>query len=89
MGYMGAAWTTLACYGSMATISYFWGQRHYPVPYNVPRILGYMALGLLLWWGCELLWTQNLWLRYGLRSVVLLGYLGVVWRLEGLKWLRR
>lgn len=85
MGYMGAAWTTLACYGSMAIISYFWGQKHYPIPYNVPRILGYMALGLLLWWGCELISIPNVWLRYGFRSLVLLGYLGIAWRLEGLK----
>jgi O-antigen/teichoic acid export membrane protein len=35
MGYMGAAWATLICYGGMMVISYLTGQRHYPVPYNV------------------------------------------------------
>ena len=35
MGYMGAAWATLICYGGMMIISYLTGQRHYPVPYNV------------------------------------------------------
>jgi O-antigen/teichoic acid export membrane protein len=35
LGYMGAAWTTLICYAVMMIISYFLGQKHYPVPYKV------------------------------------------------------
>jgi hypothetical protein len=28
----------LACYAGMAVISYVWGQKHYPIPYNVSRV---------------------------------------------------
>ena len=35
MGYMGAAWATLICYAGMMCISYFIGQRHYTVPYDI------------------------------------------------------
>ena len=52
-GYLGAAWATLICYAAMAVVSYLWGQKHFPVPYNVGRVLGYMAAGVFLWWGCE------------------------------------
>jgi hypothetical protein len=37
----------------MAAISYVWGQKHYPIPYNVSRVLLYMAGAVVLWWGCE------------------------------------
>ncbi len=48
MGYMGAAWATLVCYASMAVACYFTGQRYYPVPYDLKRILGYLLLALVL-----------------------------------------
>lgn len=48
-GYAGAAWAHLACYGSMAVLSYALGRRYYPVPYDVKRVLGYMLLGLVLY----------------------------------------
>ena len=48
-GYMGSAWATLACYGSMALASYLLGQRYYPVNYDLKRILGYTSVGVLLY----------------------------------------
>ena len=81
LGYMGAAWATLACYASMAVISYAWGQLHYPVPYNVTRVLWYMAGAVFLWWGVEQLDLPGI-ADHGLRVLVLLAYLSVVWKLE-------
>jgi O-antigen/teichoic acid export membrane protein len=46
--YMASAWATLACYGSMMVISYVWGQKVYPVPYAVSRLLGYLLIAVLL-----------------------------------------
>ncbi len=48
-GYAASAWTTLACYASMAALSYRWGQRHYPVPYPIGALAGYSALALGLY----------------------------------------
>lgn len=39
LGYMGAAYTTLACYFLMACVSYQAGSRHFPVPYDLTSIL--------------------------------------------------
>jgi O-antigen/teichoic acid export membrane protein len=88
MGYMGAAWTTLICYASMAAISYAWGQRHYPIPYNVGRVLSYMAGAVFLWWACDASAALGVTGpvgsvgQYVLRSALLGGYLWVAWRLE-------
>ena len=48
MGYHGAAWTELACYGSMMVIGYRWGQKHYPIPYAWKKLTAYVVICLLL-----------------------------------------
>ena len=55
--YMACAWATLACYGSMMIISYYWGQKVYPIPYQVMRLLGYVLLVVLIGQGFEWLMT--------------------------------
>ena len=49
IGYRGAAWAHLACYGGMAVASWLLGRRFYPVPYPVFRILFYILLGVGLY----------------------------------------
>jgi O-antigen/teichoic acid export membrane protein len=46
MHYLGAAWATFICYAFMLVVSYFWGQKVYPIPYDVPRIALYFAVAL-------------------------------------------
>ncbi len=56
IGYVGSAWAHLICYLSMTVISYLLGRRYYPVNYGVPTILGYIGLGVVLYFGnCETL----------------------------------
>ncbi len=81
LGYMGAAWTTLICYASMAVISYVWGRKHYPIPYNVTRVLLYMAGAVVLWWGCEQVPLEGV-TTYGVRALVLVLFMVMVWRRE-------
>jgi O-antigen/teichoic acid export membrane protein len=38
-GYMGSAIGTLICYGIMAAVCYYLGQRFYPIPYPTASIL--------------------------------------------------
>ena len=51
MGYMGAAWTTLICYAAMMVLSYFIGQKYYPVPYRLGSFFYYVGLAMVLWLG--------------------------------------
>lgn len=46
-GYYGAAISTVAAYGTMALLSYLWGQKYYAVPYNLKSIGGYLGLSIL------------------------------------------
>ena len=49
MGYVGAAWATLACYLSMMVISYGVGQKYYRIQYNLKGAAFYLVLTLALY----------------------------------------
>lgn len=49
IGYMGSAWTTLICYASMMLLSYYFGQKIYPIHYNLRKILFYLISAVLLY----------------------------------------
>lgn len=47
-GYFGSAIALLAAYGSMVLLSYYYGQKHYPIPYNLKKIGGYLGLSVVI-----------------------------------------
>ena len=51
MGYMASAWATLACYTGMMFISYFWGQRHFKINYNVKKMAIYFTIAMGIYFG--------------------------------------
>ena len=82
-GYMACAWGGFAGYGTAMLLSYFIGQRKYPIKYNMRAILGFFALALLMWaayWGLGRTGLGR-WPLMALGTVLLLGYCGAVWKL--------
>ena len=49
-GYMGAAWATLICYASMMIISFYTGQKKFPIPYQTNLLLLLITSSLLVYW---------------------------------------
>lgn len=47
--YVACAWATLACYGCMMFLSYYLGQKYYPIPYATKKLLAYFVIVLLLY----------------------------------------
>ncbi len=47
MSYYGSAIATLAAYGTMMIISYKMGQKEYPIPYDINKILTYLGVTIL------------------------------------------
>jgi O-antigen/teichoic acid export membrane protein len=47
-GYMGSAWATLICYGLMMILSWYFGQKYYPVNYDLKRIFSYLFVAIVL-----------------------------------------
>ncbi|MEO8515179.1 MAG: polysaccharide biosynthesis C-terminal domain-containing protein [Flavobacterium sp.] len=47
MSYYGSAIATIAAYGSMMFISYYLGQKKYPIPYDIQKIFSYLGLSVV------------------------------------------
>lgn len=46
MSYYGSAIATIAAYGSMMTISYYFGNKYYPIPYDSRKIFMYLLISI-------------------------------------------
>lgn len=47
ISYMGSAIATLAAYGAMMFLSYFFGRKYYAVPYDLKKIGSYLVLAIV------------------------------------------
>ena len=52
-GFMASAWATLICYVVMVIMVYLLGQKYYPIPYRIGRILLYGMLCLMAYYLCR------------------------------------
>jgi len=86
-GYMACAWGGVAGYGVCVLLSYFVGRKLNPVPYNVPAILGYFALALLLYGLSVWLRPEALGWRLAFNTLLVLLYAAVALWLERNLWL--
>ena len=52
LGYWGSVWATVASYATMCLLCYYWGQKYYPIPYQLGRrlasVIGTMACVVLV-----------------------------------------
>ena len=67
MGFLACAWATVACYGTMMLMSYFLGQKHYPIPYEWKKVLGYIGISVGLYLAHSLIraYAGNIWWVHG------------------------
>ncbi|MFL1894397.1 lipopolysaccharide biosynthesis protein [Aquimarina sp. 2-A2] len=48
LSYMASAIATLVAYSTMMLLSYYFGKKYYPIPYDSKRICGYIVLSIIL-----------------------------------------
>jgi len=46
--YMASAWVSLIAYTVMMILSYIWGQKNYPIPYNLKKNLAYIISSIII-----------------------------------------
>ena len=76
IGYLGAAIAHLGCYTVMMLVSYFWGQKVFPVPYQVGRIILYMVYAIGLYLLSTVFNEYSLALRLTINTLLILVYVG-------------
>ena len=86
--YWGAAGASFACYLFMMITSYLLGQKHYPVPYPVKRIIFYLlACGVLYLTHRTLIgWWPNALFNLGAATFLLLSFVLLIRRTEQAEW---
>ena len=83
IGYYGAAWGALACYGFMALASYWTGRRYFPIPYPIGRMAIYIILAIGLYLISTLFNTIPLGYRLLANTGILLVFAVIIYRLDG------
>ena len=83
-GYLASAYATLGCYGSMMILSYLFGQRFYPIPYNLKKILIYLGSGAIIFFvSMPFNPMDNYgWLGYFYHSFLIIVFILIVYFLE-------
>ena len=79
IGYMASAIATLIAYGTMMCLSYYFGRKHYPIPYNIRKIFFYMGMSILFSALSFYVFNRNLIVG----SILLLVFLVLIYKLEG------
>lgn len=77
-GFMAAAWATLAAYGSMALISYFYGMKYYPIDYKIRKIVFYVLSSSVI----SFLIFNYLYDNFLVKNLILFLYVFIVYLLE-------
>lgn len=84
IGYQGAAYAVFLCFGIMMVVSYLLGQKHYPVPYDIKRILFYFIFAMILFAVGSQIRIENQWLKMLAKTPLLLAFIAVVIQKEQL-----
>ncbi len=80
ISFMASAWATLAAYSVMALLSYFYGRKHYRIPYPTGKILFYLLTSTALSFWMYEKWPD----QTGIKVLILILYglmvVGMEWR---------
>ena len=71
-GYVASAWAAVSGYGVITLLSYFIGQKKYPIHYPLKDMAVYLLLAMVLFAVGEAFTIENLFVRLAFRSVLLL-----------------
>lgn len=73
--YMASAWASFVCFFTMMLISYFMGQKHMPIRYDLKTLGIYTVLSLVLYVISLLIKTPFMWLNILFKTLLLAGFL--------------
>lgn len=71
--YMGSAFVSMLAYATMMVTSYVLGQKHYPIPYQLKRILAYLIVSCIFVVLSFYVFNRNIYLGNGLLLLFLAG----------------
>ena len=81
--YMACAWATFAAYSGMMVLSYFLGQKYFPIKYNIRAMTVYTIITLALYFVAGTYANmENTGLKLLLNNLLILLFVWVIYKLE-------
>ena len=77
-GYMACAWAGFSGYAVAMLLSYFVGQKKYPINYDLKGIGKYVALAGVLYVASEYLPFENVWVLLAIRTCLMLAFVAYI-----------
>jgi O-antigen/teichoic acid export membrane protein len=73
--YMGCAWAAFVCYFVIMIVSYYFGQKHMPIKYDLKTIGLYTGVTIVLYGISTFIVTPYTALNVALKSILMIGYM--------------
>ncbi|MBK3516603.1 lipopolysaccharide biosynthesis protein [Carboxylicivirga marina] len=81
-GYVGAAISSLICFLLMTVISYFIGQKYYPIKYPVFKIILHISVAVIVVYGSSFIHLDNLLFHLVLKGTIFVSYFAFLYVIE-------
>jgi O-antigen/teichoic acid export membrane protein len=78
--YMASAWASLIAYASMMVLSYIWGQKNYPIPYNLKKNSAYIIASIIVVWLSFYVFKRNIFIGDALLALYLAVTVFLEWK---------
>lgn len=84
-GFYASAWATLIVYAFQMVVSYFMGQKHYPIKYNRKKFVTYIGASLgLFFLSKQLKFDNSTLLTFLIHNLLVLAFIRLVFFVEGI-----
>lgn len=85
-GFVASAWATLIVYAFQMVVSYFWGQKHFPIKYNLRKFFLYLGLSILIYFiSTRIPYGDHVVIKFALNNLLIIFFVYVVLSIEGIK----
>lgn len=82
IGYLASAFGFFSSSLVITVISYYYGQKHFPIPYDLKKIGGYFLVAIVLYVIELMVKFENIFVQYGFRTLLFLVFVGYIWQME-------
>jgi len=79
---MGSAIAVFVCFLVMLLMSYFMGQKHFPVPYDLKRIGSYFLAATVIVGIAQFTLDLQVIIKYSINIVLTLAFVGLIFKWE-------
>jgi O-antigen/teichoic acid export membrane protein len=85
-GFRASAWATLIVYAFQMVVSYLWGQKHFPIKYNLRKFFLYLGMSILIYFvSVKIPYGEHSLIKFGLNNLLIIGFIYIVMSVEGVK----